>query len=78
MVADAQVTKVRDRFATAAKRHGAHYVNFFRLRTTDPFSRERKRYFAADRLHPAAEWYRNVYARLRETTPLVEALTSRT
>jgi lysophospholipase L1-like esterase len=69
---------LRDLFAAAAQQHGAHYVNFFHPRATDPFSREWQRYFAADRLHPSAECYRYVYARLRETTPLVEALTRRT
>jgi lysophospholipase L1-like esterase len=66
--------QLRDLFAAAAERHGAHYVNFFHPRSTDPFSREWQRYFAADRLHPSAECYRYVYRRLRESTPLVEAL----
>jgi len=66
--------QLRDLFAAAAKRYGAHYVNFFHPRSTDPFSREWRRYFAADRLHPSAECYRFVYGRLRESTPLVGAL----
>ena len=66
--------EVRDLFDAAARRHGAHYVNFFHPRATDPFSREWKRYFAADRLHPSGECYRYVYTRLREATPLVSAL----
>jgi lysophospholipase L1-like esterase len=69
--------QVRDLFADAAKRHGAHYVNFFHPRSQDPFSREWQRYFAADRLHPSAECYRYVYRRLRESTPLVDALARR-
>lgn len=67
--------QLRDLFAAAAERHGAHYVNFFHPRSTDPFSREWQRYFAADRLHPSAECYRYVYGLLRDATPLVGALT---
>lgn len=66
--------QLRDLFAETAVRHGAHYVNFFHSRSTDPFSRDWQRYFAADRLHPSAECYRYVYGRLRESTPLVQAL----
>ena len=66
--------QLRDMFAAAAQRHGAHYVNFFHPRATDPFSRDWQRYFAADRLHPSAECYRYVYRILREGTPLVRAL----
>ena len=67
--------RVRDLFAAAAKKHGAHYVNFFHPRSSDPFSREWQRYFSADRLHPSAECYRYVYRTFRETTPLVAAIT---
>ena len=61
-------------FAAAAKRHGAHYVNFFHPRSTDPFSREWKRYFAEDRLHPSTDCYRYVYEALVAATPLARAL----
>ena len=67
--------QLRDLFAAAAKQHGAFYVNFFHPRSTDPFSRDWQRYFAADRLHPSAECYRYAYSTLRKSTPLVRALT---
>jgi lysophospholipase L1-like esterase len=66
--------QLRDLFAEAAKRHGAHYVNFFHPRATDPFSREARRFYAPDGLHPSTECYRYVYAELRATTPLASVL----
>ena len=50
-------------------RHGAHYVNFFHPRASDPFSREWQRYFASDRLHPSNDCYRYVYEALVKSTP---------
>jgi lysophospholipase L1-like esterase len=69
--------QLRDLFATAAARHGAHYVNFFHPRATDPFSREARRFYAPDGLHPSTECYRYVYAELRATTPLAQVLAAR-
>ena len=66
--------QLRDLFAAAAQQHGAHYVNFFHPRSTDPFSREAQRYFAEDRFHPSTDCYRYVYATLRANTPLVRVL----
>lgn len=67
--------QLRDLFAAAAQQHGAHYVNFFHPRSTDPFSREWQRYYAQDRFHPSSDCYRYVYATLRAATPLVRVLT---
>jgi lysophospholipase L1-like esterase len=66
--------QLRDLFAAAAKQHGAHYVNFFHPRSTDPFSRDDRRYYAQDRFHPSTDCYRYVYSTLRATTPLVRVL----
>jgi lysophospholipase L1-like esterase len=66
--------QVRDLFARAARRHGAHYANFFHPRSCDPFSREWRRYYAADRLHPSSECYGYVYRALLRATPLAHWL----
>jgi lysophospholipase L1-like esterase len=66
--------QVCELFAAAAKRHGAHYVNFFHPRATDPFHREWQRYFAPDRLHPSTDCYRYVYGTLLAATPIATAL----
>lgn len=66
--------QLRDLFATAAQLHGAHYVNFFHPRSTDPFSREAQRYYAEDRLHPSTDCYRYVYSTLRAASPLARVL----
>jgi lysophospholipase L1-like esterase len=66
--------QVRDIFATAAKRHGAHYVNFFHPRSTDPFWRDSRRFYARDGLHPTTDCYAHVYAALRTATPIAKAL----
>jgi lysophospholipase L1-like esterase len=68
--------QLRDLFAEAAGKHGAHYVNFFHPRSTDPFSRDAHRYYAQDRLHPSTDCYRYVYATLRAATPLARVLSS--
>jgi lysophospholipase L1-like esterase len=68
--------QLRDLFATAAQKRGAHYVNFFHPRSTDPFSREARRYYAPDGFHPSTDCYRYVYSTLREATPLVQVLTA--
>ena len=59
----------------ACERIGAHYVNFVPPRSTDPFSREARRYYARYRLLPSSDCYRYVYATLRAATPLVRVLT---
>jgi lysophospholipase L1-like esterase len=66
--------RIGELFAAAACRHGAHYVNFFHPRATDPFSRRWRHYFAGDRLHPSAACYRFVYEALLASTPLAAAL----
>jgi lysophospholipase L1-like esterase len=66
--------QLRDLFALACTRHGAHYVNFFHPRSTDPFCRETRRYYAPDLLHPSTDCYRYVYATIRAATPLARAL----
>lgn len=64
-------------FADAARRHGAHYVDFFHSRATDPFSREPNRFFAEDRLHPSTDCYRYVYQDLVARAPIATALAPR-
>jgi lysophospholipase L1-like esterase len=66
--------QVRDLFARAAERHGAHYVNFFHARAACPFSRESRRYFARDGVHPTTDCYALVYATLRAASPIAKAL----
>lgn len=61
-------------FAQAAKRHDAHYVDFFHPRATDQFSRRSVRYFACDGLHPSSELYRYIYETLIEATPIATLL----
>jgi lysophospholipase L1-like esterase len=66
--------QVCELFAQAAQRHGAHYVNFYHPRKSDPFSRDWQRYFAPDRLHPSTACYQYVYTALVSSTPLPDAL----
>lgn len=61
-------------FADAARRHGAHYVDFFHSKATDPFSRDPHRFFAADRLHPSTDCYAYVYRDLVARSPIAAAL----
>ena len=68
--------QVRDLFAAAARRHGAHYANFFHSRSCDPFWREGHRYYAADRFHPSSECYGYVYRALLRASPLAHWLTA--
>lgn len=66
--------QLRDLFADVCKRHGAHYVNFFHPRASDPFHRDSRRFYARDGLHPSTDCYRYVYATLRAATPLARVL----
>ncbi|MFO1413630.1 MAG: SGNH/GDSL hydrolase family protein [Burkholderiales bacterium] len=61
-------------FEDAARRHGAHYVDFFHTKATDPFSREPRRFFAEDGLHPSTDCYRYVYEDLVARAPIAAAL----
>ena len=61
-------------FDRAAKRHGAHYVDFFHPRATDQFSRQSVRYFASDGLHPSSELYCYIYETLIKATPIAALL----
>lgn len=61
----ARVRRARRLFRTAAQRHGACYVDFFREARDDVFSREPLRYFAAEGIHPSSSTYRYCYAVLR-------------
>lgn len=64
-------------FEEAARRHGAHYVDFFHPKATDPFSRDPRRFFAEDGLHPSTDCYRYVYEALVERSPIATALAPR-
>jgi len=66
--------KVCALFAAVARHHGAHYVDYFHTRKTDPFVREPARWFAEDRLHPSTDCYRYVYRDLVARAPIADAL----
>ncbi len=51
----------RDIFGRIAAEEGVSYIDLFRERSDDVFSREPARYFADDRLHPTTESYRAAY-----------------
>jgi lysophospholipase L1-like esterase len=59
-----------DLFIRASGELGVHYVDLFRERGDDVFSRDPQRYFAEDRLHPTSESYRAAYDAICRDTPL--------
>ena len=61
-------------YAQEAKEHGVHYVDFYHPRATDPFSRDPSYYFADDRLHPSADFYRIAFEALMSSTPIAAVL----
>jgi lysophospholipase L1-like esterase len=66
--------RARAIFAAAAERAHVEFVDFFRERRDDPFSRDAKRYYAPDRLHPTSASYRHCYHLARERISLPAAL----
>ena len=62
--------QARDLFVRVSKELGVHYVDLFRERRDDVFSRDPRRYFAGDRLHPTSESYRAAYDAICKETPL--------
>jgi lysophospholipase L1-like esterase len=61
-------------FAAAAKRHGAHYVDFFHPHATEHFCR-RSGFFACDGLHPSSALYAYIYETMIAATPIATLLT---
>ena len=62
--------QARELFIRVSRAVGVHYVDLFREKADDVFSRDPRRYFAEDRLHPTSESYRAGYEVLRRETPL--------
>ncbi len=62
--------EARDLFVRVSRELGVHYVDFFREKGEDVFSRDPRRYFAEDRLHPSSESYRAAYDAICRETPL--------
>jgi lysophospholipase L1-like esterase len=62
-------------YAASAREHGAHYLDFFHERGTCPFTREPKRYFASDGLHPSNDCYAYVFDEIMKSTPVATRLT---
>jgi len=56
--------RVRDLFRATCRNEGAQFVDFFHEAGADPFSREPRRYFGTDGLHPSADSYRHCYAQI--------------
>lgn len=60
----------RDLFVRVSREFGVHYVDLFREKNDDVFSRDPRKYFAEDRLHPSSESYRAAYDAICRETPL--------
>jgi lysophospholipase L1-like esterase len=56
--------RVRDLFRATCRSGGTQFVDFFQEAGADPFSREPRRYFGTDGLHPSADSYRHCYAQI--------------
>ena len=62
-------------YADSARRHGAHYLDFFHERGTCPLTSDPGRYFARDGLHPSNECYKYVFDTMMKATPIAARLT---
>ena len=60
----------RDIFLRVSAELGVTYIDLFRERRDDIFSRNPRRYFADDRLHPSSESYRAAYDAIRHGSAL--------
>jgi lysophospholipase L1-like esterase len=68
-LATARARELHEAARTAAQRHGASYVNLFRERAQDPFSRDAD-LNARDGLHPSHAGYRLWFQELMAQSPL--------
>lgn len=61
--------QVRELFLQHTKEQGIHYVDLYTKPSDDPFSRDAKKYYAADMFHPSNEgyalWYTQIIAVIR-------------
>ena len=62
-------------YAASARRHGAHYLDFFHERGACPLTSDPRRYFASDGLHPSNECYKYVFESMMKSTPIAARLT---
>lgn len=68
--------QARDIFMRVSAEQRVTYVDLFRERRDDVFSRDPRRYFADDRLHPTSESYRAAYDAIRHGSALHRVLRS--
>lgn len=66
--------QARDLFVRISTAEGVTYIDLFRERGEDVFSRDPRRYFADDRLHPSTESYRAAYEAIRNGSELHRVL----
>ena len=66
--------QAREMFIRISAQEGVTYIDLFRERDEDVFSREPSRYFASDRLHPTSERYRAAYQAICEGSALHHVL----
>ncbi len=66
--------QARDLFVRVSTDEGVTYIDLFRERGEDVFSRDPRRYFADDRLHPSTESYRAAYEAIRNGSELHRVL----
>jgi lysophospholipase L1-like esterase len=62
--------RCRDIFLRVSAELDVTYIDLFRERRDDIFSRDPRRYFADDRLHPSTESYRAAYEAIRHGSAL--------
>jgi lysophospholipase L1-like esterase len=58
--------KINTLFQDKAVKFGVTYINLYYSRSEDPFLKDRKLFFASDRLHPSTEGYRIWHKQLKE------------
>lgn len=66
--------QAREIFLRVSTQLDVAYIDLFRERGEDIFSRDPSRYFAADRLHPSSESYQAAYAAIRAGSRLHHVL----
>jgi len=66
--------RVRDLVASCCARAGAEFVDFFRERRDDVYSRAPQRFYARDGVHPSGVCYRHCYRKLLAHSSLGRAL----
>lgn len=66
--------KVKSMFVLLSRGKGVDYVDLFREKGDDEFLGDRKRFFAADSIHPSSDGYALWYEELKKQTLLAEIL----